>query len=232
MNWTLDQFTEAFRLLTTMDREVLGIAALSLGLATASTVLATLAGVPLGLVIGLGRFRGKRLLTTVLHASLALPTVLIGLVLYSVLSRRGLFGDAQLLYTRTAIVIGQFILILPLITALTQAAAEGVDRRVRLTAMTLGAGRARQATTILSEGRGTFLAAIVAGFGRVFGEVGISMMLGGNIRSYTRTVTTAIALQTAKGEIALGIALGIVLLAFALAVNLLLVWLRRKPEEP
>jgi tungstate transport system permease protein len=114
------------------------------------------------------------------------------------------------------------------VTALALAAAEGVDPRVRLTALTLGAGRWRVARTILAEGRGAFLAAVVAGFGRVFGEVGISMMLGGNIRGYTRTVTTAIALETAKGEVPLGIALGLALMIVALAVNLLFLHLRRR----
>jgi tungstate transport system permease protein len=231
MNWTLEQFAQAFRLLTTLDREVLGIVALSLGLASLSTVLAVAAGFPLGLVIGLGTFRGKGLLTTVLHTLMALPTVLIGILLYTLLSSRGLLGDWRFLYTRTAIVLGQFLLILPLVTALAHAATEGVDRRVRLTAQTLGAGRWRTLASVLSEGRGAFLAAAVAGFGRVFGEVGIAMMLGGNIRGYTRTVSTAIALQTAKGEVPLGIALGLVLMAVALLVNLVLSWLRRKPAQ-
>ncbi len=229
MRWTLEQLAEALRLLGSLDREVFSAVALSLGVAALSTVLATASGVPLGIAIGLGRFRGKRILTTVLHTLLALPTVLIGLVLYGVLSRRGLLGEWRLLYTPAAIVMGQCVLALPLVTALALAAAEGVDPRVRLTALSLGAGRWRMARTLLSEGRGAFLAAVVAGFGRVFGEVGISMMLGGNIRGYTRTVTTTIALETAKGEVALGIALGLVLMTVALTVNLLFLWLRKKP---
>jgi len=231
MTWTLDQLAEALRLLGSLDRGVLEIVALSLGLASLSTVLATAVGVPAGMAIGLGQFRLKRLVTTVLHALLAMPTVLIGLVLYTMLSSRGMLGGWRLLYTRGAIVMGQFVLALPLVAALAHAATEGVDARVRRTAETLGAGRWRVARTILSEGRGAFLAAVVAGFGRVFGEVGISMMLGGNIRGYTRTVTTAIALETAKGETALGIALGLVLMTVALIVNLGFLWLRRRPER-
>lgn len=231
MKWTLEQLAEALRLLTTLDREVLATAAVSLGLATLSTLLAASAGVPLGLAIGLGRFRGKRLLSTVLHALLALPTVLIGLLFYTALSSRGVFGEGRLLFTRPAIVLGQFVLILPLVTALAHAAAEGVDRRVRLTAETLGATRSRTMWTVLCEGHGAFLAAVVAGFGRVFGEVGISMMLGGNIRGYTRTITTSIVLETSKGEVALGIALGLVLMTVALLVNLVLLWLRKKPAQ-
>ena len=228
MRWTLEQLVEALRLLGSLDRQVLGALALSLGVATLSTVLATASGVPIGIGVGLSRFRGKRILTTVLHALLALPTVLIGVMLYTALSRRGLLGSWRLLYTPAAIVLGQFVLALPLVTALALAAAEGVDPRVRLTALTLGAGRWRVARTILAEGRGAFLAAVVAGFGRVFGEVGISMMLGGNIRGYTRTVTTAIALETAKGEVPLGIALGLVLMAVALTVNLVFLRMRRR----
>jgi len=227
MTWTLEQFAEAFRLLASLESDVLGIVGVSLLLATSSTVLATAGGIPLGLAIGLGRFRGKRFLSTVLHASLALPTVVIGLIFYTLLSRRGFLGGWGLLYTRVAIVMGQFVLALPLVTALAQAATEQVDRRVKRTATTLGASRFRLARTILCEGRGMFFAAAVAAFGRIFGEVGISMMLGGNIRGYTRTVTTAIALETSKGEVPLGIALGIVLMAVALGVNLLFLWLRQ-----
>ncbi|MFO8015162.1 MAG: ABC transporter permease [Phycisphaerae bacterium] len=231
MNWTLDQFLQALRLLGSLDAEVYRAVMVSLGVASASTVLATGAGLPLGLAIGLARFRGKRLLTTVLHALMAVPTVLIGLVFYAILSRQGLLGGWGLLYTRSAIVLGQFALALPLVTALAHAATEGLDPRVRRTAQTLGAGRCRTARTLLSEGRRGYLAAVVAGFGRVFGEVGISMMLGGNIRAYTRTVTTAIALETAKGDVALGIALGIVLMIVALGVNLIFLWLHGGGER-
>ena len=231
MSWTLEQFIQALRLLGSLDADVFRAVAVSLGVASASTVLAAAAGFPLGLGLGLARFRGKRLLTTALHALMAVPTVLIGLVFYAVLSQQGLLGGWRLLYTRSAIVLGQFVLALPLVTALAHAATEGLDPRVRRTAQTLGAGRWRTARTLLSEGRRGYLAAVVAGFGRVFGEVGISMMLGGNIRAYTRTVTTAIALETAKGEVALGIALGIVLMVVALGMNLMFLWLHGSGER-
>ncbi len=226
MRWTLQQFAEAVRLLTALEPDLMAAVGLSVLLATISTALATAVGLPVGLALGLARFRGKRLVTTVLHASMAVPTVLVGLVLYTVLSRRGVLGGWGLLYTPAAIVMGQTVLATPLVTALAHAAAGSLDPRIRRTVQTLGAGRWRTATAVLAEGRRAFLAAVVAGFGRVFGEVGVSMMLGGNIRGYTRTVTTAIALETARGEVALGIALGIVLVVVALGMNLVLVWLR------
>jgi tungstate transport system permease protein len=153
---------------------------------------------------------------------MALPTVVVGLLVYSLISRQGPLGPLELLFTPKAMVIGQFILATPIIVALTISATQAIDPRVKITAMTLGAGPLRTAVTVLSEAKFALMAAVVAGFGRVIGEVGCALMVGGNIRGYTRTMTTAISLETAKGEFAFGLALGFILLTVAFVVNILL----------
>ena len=165
---------------------MLRITLLSIEVSTAATLIAAIAGVPLGSRIALSEFRGKRLAITVFDTLLALPTVVVGLMVYALLSRRGPMGPIGLLYTPSAMVIGQCILALPVITALTISAVHGVDLRARETALTLGASGWQAAIAVLSEGRFALMAAVIAGFGRVFAEVGVSMMLGGNIRFYTR----------------------------------------------
>jgi tungstate transport system permease protein len=177
-------------------------------------------GLPAGIALGTVRFRGRSAVVAGLNTLMALPTVVVGLVVYALLSRSGLLGGLDLLYTRTAMVVGQTVLVIPLIAALVNAAVEKADPRIRLTALGLGAGRARASLTVASECRNALFAALAAGFGRVFSEVGVSMMLGGNIAGYTRNITTGIAFETGKGEFAVGIALGVVLLGVALALNL------------
>ena len=167
-------------------------------------------------------------MVAVLNTLMSLPTVVVGLLVYSMVSRQGPLGSLGLLYTRTAMVIGQWILAFPIVAALTVATMEGQDSRVRSTAISLGADPVQVFVRALIEARFGILAAIVAGFGRVFAEVGVSMMLGGNIKTYTRSITTAIALETNRGEFALGLALGLVLLTVALSVNILLALLKRR----
>lgn len=200
---------------------MLAIVMVSLQVSCASTLCAALVGVPTGFFIALKRFPGKRLLITALNTLLALPTVVIGLFVYAFISRRGIFGPFDLLYTQKAIVIGQIILIIPLVCALTIAAISRIDDRYRRTAMTLGANRIQSAKVILFEARFGITAAIVAAFGRVISEVGISMMLGGNIKGFTRTMTTAMALEYDKGAFSLAVALGIVLMTLSFAMNIL-----------
>jgi tungstate transport system permease protein len=228
MEYIAEGLAGALRLILSFDREFLAIVRVSLKVACLSTALATAAAAPFGMAVAEKRFPGRGALITLLNTLMSLPTVLIGLLVYSSLSRRGPLGEWGLLYTQSAMVIGQFILAFPIIAALVQAAVAGMDRRVRVTATALGADRRQRFRIILHEARFGILAAVVAGFGRVFAEVGVSMMVGGNIRGYTRTITTTIALETSKGEFALGIALGLVLLGVALGVNILLGLLRRR----
>ncbi|MEW6439531.1 MAG: ABC transporter permease [bacterium] len=201
------------------EREVLEIIGLSFRVSTASTLVASLLSVPAGLLLFLGRFPGKSLVLQVVNALMAMPTVVVGLLVYGVLSRQGPLGSLGLLYTPEAIVIGEVIMALPIITALTHAAFEGLDPRVRRTALTLGANLWHSSWVMVREARYALLAAVAAGFARVVSEVGSALMVGGNIRGYTRTMTTAIALETSKGEFAQALLLGVLLLALALSIN-------------
>ncbi|MBW2148468.1 MAG: ABC transporter permease [Deltaproteobacteria bacterium] len=200
----------------------MAIAFLSLRVSGTATLLAAVVGIPAGFMLAVSRFRGQRTVETVLNTLMALPTVVVGLFLYALLSRRGLLGEVGLLFTPTAMIMGQFILATPIVTALTLSAFRTIDARARETALTLGAGPARAALAVMLEARYATMAAVIAGFGRVIAEVGCSLMVGGNIRWYTRSMTTAIALETGKGEFGLALAIGIILLSVALAANILL----------
>ncbi len=214
-----------FGLLLSFDPEVWGPIRVSVTVALISTGIASILALPFGLFVGLGRFRGRRVVMSLLNTLMALPTVLVGLILYAFITRRGPLGSLELLYTQTAMVVGQVILAFPIIAGFCAAAVERADPRVRQTMLGLGAGRLRAAWVVAVENRSALATAVAAGFGRVFAEVGISMVLGGNIHGYTRNITTGIAFETGKGEFALGVALGVVLLVVALAVNLLVgVW--------
>ena len=228
MDFITEGFNRAFFLILSLDREVFAITFLSLSVSTVATLLASVVGVPLGFTVGAGRFPGRHMVITLFNTLLSLPTVVVGLFVFSLISRQGPFGFLGLLFTPAAMVIGQFILAIPIITALTIAAVQSVDRRVRSTALTLGANRIQTGITILTEARFALMAAIIAGFGRVIGEVGAAIMLGGNIRNYTRTITTAIALETSKGEFGFAIALGIILMFVAFSMNILFRFLQQR----
>jgi len=215
-----DSFITAIELILGFDREVQMTVWTSLYTSGCATVIAALLGIPIGLWLGLSRFRGRRLLITLLNTLMALPTVVVGLVLFGLFSRQGPLGPLGLLFTPLAMIAGQTVLATPIIANLVLAAVSGADRRIISTALTLGASHLQAARQLLREIRFGVMAAVIAGFGRVIAEVGVAMMLGGNIRNSTRTMTTAIALETSKGEFAFGLALGLVLLGVALLVNL------------
>jgi tungstate transport system permease protein len=220
MPFFVDSFTSACRLIWTLDPELLTIVRVSLSVSCTATVCAALVGVPAGFVVAYGRLPGKRAIITLLNTLLALPTVVIGLFVYTFVSRRGIFGHLDLLYTQKAMIIGQFILIVPLIAALTVAAVSRVDERYRNTAKTLGANAWQTALVVLREGRFGIAAAVISAFGRVISEIGIAMMLGGNIKGFTRTMTTAMALEYDKGAFTLAVALGMVLMVLSLGMNI------------
>jgi len=209
----------AVRLLSAWDPQVVSAAAVSLRVSLLATLLATLLGVPVGFWVAARDFHGRRVVALALKTLTAFPTVVVGLLTYTLLSRRGPFGALGLLYTQTAMVIGETILVAPLMAALTMAIVGGADPRIEETALTLGASRLGAALTVLAEMRRGIFAAVVTGFGRLVSELGVALMVGGNILESTRTMTTAIALETSKGEFALGFALGLILLALALVVN-------------
>jgi tungstate transport system permease protein len=231
MEFLLDSFHSAILLIASWNKEVSNIVFVSLRVSGSSTLLASTIGVPLGFIIAFNKFPGKRLAITSLNTLLALPTVVIGLFVYAFISRRGIFGPFDLLYTPAAMVIGQTILILPVVTIFTIAAISRIDQRYRKTAMTLGANSIQIALIIFREARFGIVAAIIAAFGRVISEVGISMMLGGNAKGFTRTMTTAMALEYDKGEFTLAIALGIILLGLSFGINLLFHFFQGRTEH-
>jgi len=220
MDFLIDSFLSAILLLWSLDPEIYFIIYVSLKVSLSSTLIAGVLGVPAGFLIAFKKFRGKRAVITVLNSLLALPTVVVGLLVYALISRRGLLGILDLLYTQKAMVIGQVILIFPIVASLTIAAISRIDDRYRKTAMTLGATPFQTAAVIFREARFGIIAAIIASFGRVIAEIGVSMMLGGNAKGYTRTMTTAMALEYDKGEFVMGVALGIVLLLISFTMNI------------
>ena len=211
---------EAFGLMVSLDSEVTTVVAASLRFSLSSTVLASLIGIPAGIALAGSRFRFKRLVEDVLNSLLAMPTVVVGLFVYTLIFSEGPLGRLRLLFSPSAIILGQTLLIVPLVAALACGAVSIIDPVVRETALTLGAGKVRATVTVALEARAALLVACLTAFGRVIGEVGISLLLGGNILGYTRTITTAVALQTSKGEFSIGLALGMVLLCVAFAVSL------------
>lgn len=221
MSFLTQSIAAAGNLIVGGDAELWTVVRVTLVVCGSSTAIASVLGIPAGLALAFTEFRGKRLSITVLNTLLALPTVVVGLVVYAFLSRRGVLGPWGLLYTQRAMVIGQVILVLPLCAALAMSAVSRLDPRYRQTALTLGAGPARAAAKVAWEARFALVAAVAASFGRVIAEVGVAMMLGGNVKGFTRTMTTAMALEYDKGEFTLAIALGIVLLALSFGVNAL-----------
>jgi tungstate transport system permease protein len=217
--------TEAIRLIITADAEVTTIVSASLRFSLSSTFLASLIGIPIGIALAISRFRFKRFVEDVLNTLLAMPTVVVGLFVYTLIFSRGPLGGFHLLFSPAAIILGQTVLIVPLIAALACGSVSVVNPIVRETALTLGAGRFRTTLTVALEAQAALLVTCITAFGRVIGEVGISLILGGNILGYTRTITTAISLQTSKGEFALGLALGIILLCVAFGINITVRWL-------
>jgi tungstate transport system permease protein len=219
---------QACRLILTADSDVLTIVSASLRFSLASAILASLIGLPIGIALATSRIRFKRLIEDILNTLLAIPTVVVGLFVYALIYSQGPLGGLHLLFSPAAIIFGQTVLIIPLIASLACSSVSVINPIVRETAITLGAGRFRTILTVAAEAQGALLVACIIGFGRVIGEVGISLLLGGNILGYTRTITTAVSLQTSKGEFALGLALGLILLFTAFAVNIAARLLRRK----
>lgn len=219
-----DFFTAAliasFELIINVDRSLFYVVWTSLKVSLLAVFFAGLFSVPLGVIVALNNFTGKNLLLSCLNTLMALPTVVVGLLLYGLLNRQGLLGDLGLLYTPVAMVIGQCVLIIPVIWNLCIAAINSADPRLEKMCSSLGANYLQRGLIYMSEVRFALMAAIVAGFGRAIGEVGIAMMLGGNIHGYTRTMTTAIALETSKGDFEFALALGFMLLLVAFAVNI------------
>jgi len=215
-------FVKAFELIVNLDPEVLEITIRTLVVSLSSCVLATIICMPLGSLIHFRQFRGKRFLISVIQTFYSIPTVVVGLIVFIVFSRMGPLGYFNLMYTPTIMIIGQAILIAPILLGLTISAFVGVDKYIIDTARSMGAGGWQMVVVTIKEARFAMIAAVTLGFGRAISEVGLALMVGGNIRGYTRVLTTTISLETSKGDIALSIALGIILIILSLAVNLIM----------
>lgn len=228
MNLFTDGFQEAIQLLVSGNESVYSAISVTVTVSSWSLFISLLIGLPLGFLLGYYQFPGKTIIRTIVDTFLAIPTVVIGLVVYTSLSQAGLFGEYNLLFTQKAIIIGQIFLGLPIIIALTAAQVEMVDKRLYLSLKGLGASSYQILKATLVEARFGLMTAAMTAYGRIITEIGISMMVGGNIKYHTRTITTAISLETGKGEFVTGIALGLVLFAVALMVNISLTILKRK----
>lgn len=231
MDYFFGSFLAAVRLIFEFDPEVYRIAWTSIRISFSSALLAAFIAVPLGGWVALHDFPGKRFLEAVMNALMALPTVTIGLIFYGLLSRNGPLGEYGLLYSPAAIILGECVLIFPIMVNLSVAAVHSADGRLLSTLKMLGANRIQQLIGVVREMRKAIFSGLIAGFGRAIGEVGVAMMLGGNIQGFTRTMTTAIALETNKGEFEFALALGLLLLLLAFSLSGILQKLKEAPLD-
>ncbi|MFH0846891.1 MAG: ABC transporter permease [Chloroflexota bacterium] len=213
---------QAIELIVRLDPEVVEISWRSLRISATATLIGAALCIPMGSIIHFNRFRGKAALVNLIQTLYSVPTVVIGLLVYIFFSHAGPFGAIDLLFSPTIMIIGEVLLIIPLLTGLIVSALSGVDRAITDTALGLGASRLQMVVTVIKEARFGVMATVILGFGRAISEVGLALMVGGNIYGYTRVLTTAISLEVGKGNIELSIALGIILLLIALIVNIIL----------
>ena len=223
-----DSFVSSFNYIFNFDPLLFNVVITSLKVSICAVFIASLIAIPLGIIVALNKFIGKKILMIILNTLMALPTVVIGLILYGLLNRRGLLGGFDLLYTQNAIIIGLCILITPVILNLTINAVYSADSRLVDKCTLLCTTQIQKIFIYISETRFVLMTGIIIGFGRAIGEVGIAMMVGGNIEGFTRTMTTAIALETSKGSFEFALSLGLILLFIALLVNLILYYFQQK----
>jgi tungstate transport system permease protein len=213
------------------DRKLIEIVLLSLCVSLTAVVIASVIGLPLGAAIAVNRFTGRRALIVVLNALMGLPPVVVGLVVYLLLSRAGPLGELGILFTPSAMVVAQTILILPIVAALSRQVVEDTWQEYQEQLRSLGAGPVTSAMTLLRDARFSLVTIVLAGFGRAAAEVGAVMIVGGNIDGVTRVMTTAIALETSKGDLPLALGLGIILLALVLALNATAYWVKEAAQR-
>jgi tungstate transport system permease protein len=223
---------QAFNLLLGGDPGVWAITLLSLQVSLTATAISLLIGLPLGTWLALGAFRGRNLMISVINTGMALPPVVVGLWVSIFLWRSGPLGDLGWIYTPQAIIIAQTVIAFPVVAGLTVSALQGLNPRLQTQLLGLGASRGQMILALWQEARLPLLAALMAGFGSVISEVGASMMVGGNIKGQTRVLTTAIVMETGKGEFANAIALGFILLLIAFLINYALTWIQQRNARP
>ena len=212
MGIIIDGFKEAFALLVTMDKEVVGVTIRTIHVCGASTLISVFLGIPAGTALALNRFFGRGFLVTLVNFGMGLPPVVVGLATWLCFTRYGPLGMLDLLYTPTAMIVAQTVIAFPIVAGLTLAAVLSIKPKLRLLMLVLGATRVQYLLLLLWEARLGILAAVIAGFGGVISEVGASMMVGGNVRGYTRVLTTATVMEVSKGKFELAVALSIILL--------------------
>ncbi len=218
----LSALTKAFGLIISLDREVFSIVLLSFSVSLTAVFFSSLISLPLSLLLALKKFPGNRFIVNTINSLMAVPAVAIGLVVYLLISRRGPLGVLELLYTPWAMIIAQAVLAIPIITSLSHQTLKRVGSMVKETTVSLGASGWQMVITVVKEAKSSLMVAFIVGFARVIGETGMTMMVGGNIKGATRVMTTAIALETMKGDFELAVALGIILLIVAFLVNIFL----------
>lgn len=231
MDLIWDGIKQAVQLLTGGDPEVLQVTLLSLQVSALATIISLGIGLPMGTLLALGRFRTRRFWISIVNTGMALPPVVVGLVVSIFLWRSGPLGALRLMYTPVAIIIAQTIIAAPVVTGLTVSALQQLDPRLQTQLLGLGASRGQMVLALWREARLPLLAALMAGFGSVISEVGASMMVGGNLRGHTRVLTTAIVLETSKGEFAVALALSAILLLLAYLINLFLTWVQQRNAQ-
>jgi len=224
-------FSEAFRLISGLDAQLIEIVALSLQVSFTAVVIASIVGLPLGAALAVERFRGRQTIIIFLNALMGLPPVVVGLLVYLLLSRAGPLGQLGILFTPAAMVVAQTILILPIVAALSRQVIEDAWQEYREQLRSLGAGTYTAAITLLWDTRYSLVTIILAGFGRAAAEVGAVMIVGGNIDGVTRVMTTAIALETSKGDLPLALGLGIILLTLVIALNAAAHWVKEAAQR-
>ena len=227
MDFLLNGFAEAFNLLLNGNLETYSAIKATLYTSSVSILFAVLVGFPLGFILGFYDFRGRKILRLLSDTALAMPTVAIGLILYAFITRNGPLGSLNLLFTLKAVMLGQFVLALPIIISLTASVVENLEKKHYLTILNLRLAPAKLVFCVLYELRYALMVVIATAYGRIVAEVGVAMMIGGNIKYFTRTITTAVSLETNKGEFAMGIALAMVLIFIAFLVNLAIFALRK-----
>ncbi len=224
----MNSMAEGFQAILAARGELAGILALSLLVSGAAVVVAMLLGVPTGIFLALRRFPGRRLLITLVNTGMGLPPVVVGLFVFLLLARSGPFGALELLYTPWAMILAQIVIATPLVTGITLAAIQGLDERVHLQILSLGASRIQFHWKLVQEARLSLVAALAAGFGSIISEVGAVMIVGGNIQGQTRVMTTAIVLETRQGEYAAALVLGSILLLLTMLFNWLFTWIQQR----
>ena len=231
MELIFEGIKKAFILLITLDPEVMGITLLSLQVSGTATMISLLIGISTGTAVALSRFPGKRFAVSLINTGMGLPPVVVGLFVTIFLWRNGPLGILMLLYTPSAMVIAQAIIATPIVTGITLAAIQQLPQKLRLQILALGATRLQMVWILIKEAKLPLLAAVMAGFGGVISEVGASIMVGGNIKGYSRVLTTATVMETSRGNFDIAIALGIILLLLAYFINLILTQIQQR-ERP